>query len=69
MNNSFSHLQNSVMPFRAVGQQENLVLLWCFVIVKANSIHLGPWESDQRSRAGRWVASVEKVAAVAKEMP
>ena len=57
------------MPFRAVGQQENLVLLWCFVIVKANSIHLGPWESDQRSRAGRWVASVEKVAAVAKEIP
>ena len=67
MNNSFS--QNSVMSFRVEGQQENLVLLWCFVIVKANSIHLGPWESDQRSRARRWVASVEKVAAVAKEMP
>ena len=57
------------MQFRAVGQQENLVLLLCFVIVKANSIHLGPWEGDQRSRAGRWVAPIEKVAAVAKEIP
>ena len=56
------------MPFRAVGQQENLVLLWCFVIVKANSIHLGPWEGDQRSRARRWVAPIEKVATVAEEI-